>query len=328
MNISPETQRIVVGPWYIGLILNYFLFGALVIQLYDYFSNYHATDRRSVKGVAYFLFVAEIVQTVLVTRATWEVVIEGWGSTQPFAQVPESAACIPAVNAFLSCIAQLFFAWRIFMLTKTTFWRSVAGVIATISLTQFAAGLAVTVRYFAIDRLPQRWSELHDVVGVWMGATIICDLTIAIAMLSMFSKAREDPQFLVAEGFVNKIIINGFETGAVSATIAVLTLAFFFRFQDNFLHIVPLVLLGRIYSNVLLCSLNGRRRAGQMGMTPPGSNTSYSFSEPSSGGGALHQGFSKASQFTSIQIGHGMSTTDRVNSKATDAEKSRPDPDL
>lgn len=139
------------------MILNWFLFGALVIQfcepfrshrcielcrtvllLDDYLLHYRASDRKLVRGMsrstlrpcrplswvlnvpfsppppfppaprarcslvpAHLLLVTECVQTLLITRAAWEVIIEGWFSSKnPWSQIPVTAAYIPATNAF------------------------------------------------------------------------------------------------------------------------------------------------------------------------------------------------------------------------------------
>jgi len=255
------------------------------------------------------LCVVELAQTILVTEAAWKFIIEGWGGPNPFEQVPVSAACIPTVNAIVSCITQLFFAWRIYILTKTYFWRSAGLVIASVSLIQFAAGLAVTGKYFEVGLAPGQWFRMHPVVGIWMGGTVFCDVAIAISMWRMLSKARQEPGFQISESCINQILTNVVETGALTAIIATIALIFFFSFQNNFLHIIPLVVLGKIYSNVVVCSLNGRKRTSQLthrtstiktgGLTPP------SPTSPQTGPDSIHHDLSKRPTHikTSLSLG-------------------------
>jgi hypothetical protein len=292
-------ERVIVGPWFIGVILNWFLFGALIIQLYDYFINFHSTDRKLVKAVAYLVFVVELAQSAIVTDAAWQFIVEGWGDPNPFQRVPVSAACIPTITAVVSCATQLFFAWRIYILTKTYFWRSVGSAIASVSLIQFAAGLAVTGKYFEVGRVPSQWFQMHIVVAIWLGGTVACDVAIAISMCRMLSKARQEPGFQISDCWINQIITNVVETGTITAIIAIIALIFWFAFQNNFLHIVPLVVLGKFYSNVVVCSLNGRKRTNQLTNRKPNQKPTCFTPQSSSGRqivpGAIHHGLTNIS---------------------------------
>ncbi|KAF8879589.1 hypothetical protein BD779DRAFT_1474237 [Infundibulicybe gibba] len=180
---SPPT--IAAGPgesltalWYpakfLGSIFNWCLFGVLVVQ------------------TLYCVFIAEQLQTVVVTQAVWD------------------GLC--------------------------------------------GSSIAVTVQYTLLGRDLTKAREFYVAATTWLGASLVCDFTIAVTMLYLLIRAKLQSSLRSTETLVNRLIVSTIETGTATAAVTCLELVFYLKFPDTALYLMQ-------YSNVFLATLNGRRNA-------------------------------------------------------------------
>ncbi|RDB20301.1 hypothetical protein Hypma_012658 [Hypsizygus marmoreus] len=252
------------GPLYIGSVLSWFLCGSFMVQLYDYYILYQENDQRFIKFIVYFVFAAEIAQLIMMNHTVWYIMVEGYGDPTHIFNTPWSSASAPVLNGITSAAVQIFFAWRIWMLGRHKAAHVLSVFIALVSVMGFAASLATTIQFDLLGRAPDRLHALKPTVIVWHSASFLCDMLITASMVAILSRSRRKISFRNTERVINRLIVNTIETGAVTAVIALLDLVFFLLDTHNFLYVCMDYLLGRIFSNVLLASLNGRHRLRNM----------------------------------------------------------------
>ncbi|KII88015.1 hypothetical protein PLICRDRAFT_42602 [Plicaturopsis crispa FD-325 SS-3] len=109
----------------------------------------------------------------------------------------------------------------------------------------------------AVVRLP---SACGDVI-VWLVATLLCDVLIAGCLSHFFRTARAQTAFSATKTFLTKLLVLSVQSGLVTALAAGAQLVTFMlgslvvsNYWDHGLAIV----LGKLYSNMLLASLNAR----------------------------------------------------------------------
>ncbi|KAF9561010.1 hypothetical protein CPC08DRAFT_457920 [Agrocybe pediades] len=68
---------------------------------------------------------------------------------------------------------------------------------------------------------------------------------------------------------VNKLISNSIQTGLITAACAGVDLALFVSFTSRNYHYVPAYILGKLYTNSLLATLNSRRAVMQISSLGP-----------------------------------------------------------
>ena len=78
------------------------------------------------------------------------------------------------------------------------------------------------------------------------------------SMTGIVQLTRFDTSFKKTHDLVNKLIRLTVETGALTATIAVIDLILFLAASNTDYHITPALLLAKLYSNTLLVVLNSR----------------------------------------------------------------------
>ncbi|EEB92587.1 hypothetical protein MPER_08881, partial [Moniliophthora perniciosa FA553] len=99
------------GPIFLGNIFNWALFGTLSVQ--TSFRN----DRQIRKAIVATTYVLELLQTVLATKDAFEYFGFGFGNMEALDQVGLIWFSIPVMTG----IVQLFFAWRIWVISSSIY---------------------------------------------------------------------------------------------------------------------------------------------------------------------------------------------------------------
>ncbi|KAJ7457160.1 hypothetical protein B0H11DRAFT_2199919 [Mycena galericulata] len=105
-----------------------------------------------------------------------------------------------------------------------------------------------------VDSLPIRGST-------WIAGNFVCDTLITISMVIILVQAQRNSRFKNTETVLNRLIINTIETGAITAGLALIQLVLFLSFPSAYYDIALEFVSGRMYSNVLIATLNGRQRS-------------------------------------------------------------------
>ncbi|KAJ7513191.1 hypothetical protein B0H11DRAFT_2268130, partial [Mycena galericulata] len=262
--MDPNAQLTLSGPYFIGTILVWALFGSLTIQLYDYHTAARLPDKKWLQILVYAVFVVELLQTIFITHASWTTLIVNHGSIDSLVtNTPWSSVTISLLNGIVGAAVQCFFAWRIWMLSNSLTGRTAAVVIIAVALMQCSAATAVTVEYILsgenYDSL--RLPRISRAIQTWIAGNFVCDTLITISMVIILVQAQRNSRFKNTETVLNRLIINTIETGAITAGLALIQLVLFLSFPSAYYDIALEFVSGRMYSNVLIATLNGRQRS-------------------------------------------------------------------
>jgi len=162
----------------------------------------------------------------------------------------------PVLNSIISCSAQFFYAWRIWVLSNSI-W--VPGAIFMVACVQGGTGFysGWFVHNVGVwSKVP----EAYKTTCVWLGGTALCDGLITASMIFYLHRSRTG--FKATSNILAKFIRVTIETGLICAAFAILDLAFFLRFQSTNYHLAPNLPLSKLYSNSLLAVFNARARIG------------------------------------------------------------------
>lgn len=253
---------LLTGPIFMGTLFGWCFLGILITQVYVYFVCY-PDDSRGLKCLVAGLFVLELVQTTLMTHYGWVMLIGNWGSNTENMGLPWSAATFSPMIGLISMIVQMFFAWRIWVLRVATNYPRVAQtvsiLIVAIAMLQGCAGIYGGIS-FGVVRTFDKMASLTWIVELWLGGSFACDVLIAASMIAIFAEAGRGSPWGHTSTMVNKLVIHAIETGAVTALTALLDLLLFELFKNTSIHQAVASVLGKLYTNALLASLNGRKR--------------------------------------------------------------------
>ncbi|KAI0709497.1 hypothetical protein C8Q76DRAFT_799495 [Earliella scabrosa] len=237
--------------------VNYGLFGVLSTQVFVYYVSF-PKDSVRLNAFVYGLYVVEIIQVVLATHDAFETLGRGWGDAATLNNPQWLWFDVPLMSGIVSASVQTYFAWRIYVFSKS---RLLSGFVVLIALMQGSAGVASGIKAHLVNSLADLQKETTKPLIVWLGGSVACDIVIAICMLYFLSRGR---QGLASDAVLTRLIRLTVETGTLTASIACLDLVFFLVFKDNNLHLTPALVLTKVYTNTLMMLLNNRTQMRTM----------------------------------------------------------------
>lgn len=264
---SPSEFVLLTGPIFISSIFNWCLFGILATQVYIFQISF-PKERWPLKLLVYSLFVIDTAQTFFFTDYSWSVLVGHWGDPRILLGFTWSSCMIPIIDGLVSIIAQTFFAWRIWMFRKyfkAAGWVSV--IILLVSLMQGLSAIVNGIRYFFVTDISQI-AKFNSGVTVWLAGSFADDLIIAVAMIIILLRVRTKSFSENTLSLCTSLIVHVVETGTVTVVTAALELILFLTMPNNLLHLIPGVILSKVYSNAVLANLNGRLRHNRWGDGP------------------------------------------------------------
>jgi len=244
------------APYLLGGIWNWCLYGTLIVQFYVYTYNF-PTDPRFLKIFVSSLFLIETLQTAFSGSDLYHWFASGYGDLNSF--TPNASDFdVPIVGSVASLSVQFFFAYRLWLLgNKKHWWLSGAiCVISTVSSTAaFALGIYTHVVYVRNEPPSSRWFKSMKII--WLLGNTVADMLIASAMLYHLIKLKKRDGRFSNHALVSIVRLT-IETNILSTTVSLVCAFMVFFYPDESWFTCPAAIIGKVYSNTLLVSLNNR----------------------------------------------------------------------
>ncbi|KAK0241062.1 hypothetical protein EDD85DRAFT_387889 [Armillaria nabsnona] len=243
------------GPLIVASLLHWGLFGTLSVQLYLYYLAF-PKDRKFTKYLVYGIYVVEFVQTILVSHDVFATFGYGFGNIEALTEVHFNWLIVPIMSAVAAFIGQVFYAYRIFILSRS---RTIPAFVTCLSLTSSVGAIITGVYSFeANDIIKLNDRKTSIAVGIWCGGSALCDVVIAICMT--YYLTRRNTSFRQTRILVTKLVRLTIETGSVTAVVALLSLILFFVFPGETFYSTPVFIMPKLYANTVYMVLNSRIR--------------------------------------------------------------------
>ncbi|KAF7303059.1 hypothetical protein MKEN_01269400 [Mycena kentingensis (nom. inval.)] len=252
------------APMLLGTQANWLLLGSLIVQVYRFYTSF-PNERWWVKSLVYTLFLLEVGQTATTSHFAYDTLVSSWGDPRVFENLPWSSLAIPIFTGIISASVQIFYAWRIYCLKGGRLWAQLmSGSIVLLALAQCFAAIISDAR-FAMHPQIGEISRLMLGVKIWLVGSAACDILITIALLIILTEFRRNTPWKRLESVLNRLITHTIETGLITSVVAVANVILFILFPQTNLYQLPGFILGKLYTNVLLATLNARREANEAG---------------------------------------------------------------
>ncbi|KAJ7814545.1 hypothetical protein B0H14DRAFT_2604050 [Mycena olivaceomarginata] len=196
--------------------MNFTLLGALAVQFVLYLIAF-PKDGLRFKLLVVLVFVGEIMQTVSETRNTILTFGTKWGQYELLDEVGWAWFSVPIIGATITCAGQIFFAWRIYILSHSFVMPS---VIAFLTIFQLGAGLWTGVIISRAGRFSLLQYDHFKQPVAWLSATAACDLIIVASTCFYLLKSRNQGFQRSTDRMVSRIIKVTVETGLFCAIFA------------------------------------------------------------------------------------------------------------
>ncbi|KAL4259343.1 DUF6534 domain-containing protein [Pleurotus pulmonarius] len=243
-----------IGPLAIGYMLSCILFGILILQVYIYTAHYHK-DGRLIQALVWATVTIESTFTVMTAIAAWISFGTGWGNTETMIEFHWSWLVLPLLDGLVASIVHTFFAWRIYSLTKKA-W--VCFPILALSLVQCFSTFYFSVMTHLHGGTIYTFQRYGTFIDLWLVCGAICDIIITVAFVIIFIQSTSKASLRRTDRLLHKIIWFIIDTNLLTTIGAVVEFTLWRAMPYNRLHFILCIVLGRLYANVLLASLNSR----------------------------------------------------------------------
>ncbi|KAJ7045927.1 hypothetical protein C8F04DRAFT_1066727 [Mycena alexandri] len=245
---------LLTGPLVLGYMFAFGLYGILIVQVYMY-SEAFARDRAVIKALVWTMFFLESVFTLFTTIAAWNQYGPGWGDTDTLLIIDWAWGPLPALNGVLAGMAQSFYIWRIYSLSKSIFLPIFIGLVMLTQVTvSFYYGIVVSIQGRGVDKL----FALSPEITLWLAGSAACDMLITLSLVWVFSRQKKKTNFARTSGIINRLIRYSVETGAVTSIGAVVEVTLWLTSRQWNIHFIFFLVIGKLYSNMLMATLNAR----------------------------------------------------------------------
>ncbi|PBK96108.1 hypothetical protein ARMGADRAFT_1010928 [Armillaria gallica] len=245
MNQATDT----LGPLFLGLMFNLLLLGMIFVQYYMYFIKYQRRDKLWIRIFVYSLLLVNVGGTILYMVDMYMALILNFGSA---ARSTWLGAANSALTAIMAGAVQLFFAWRVKILTSS--WISASSVCFT-ALLAVAGGIATAAEANAQQAVTD-FQTFKITVIIWLVSSCVCDFLITGALVWYLRGHKTG--FEQSDELMDRIIRLTVQTGLITSICAMLDLVTFLAIASPNVHIIFTGMLGKLYTNALMSSLNAR----------------------------------------------------------------------
>ncbi|THH17015.1 hypothetical protein EW146_g3717 [Bondarzewia mesenterica] len=238
-------------------------------------------DRRGIHHGTYFygVLVLEVVQTVTTTHQTWWYMVTNWNNPASLVLFPWSAMTVPTIDGLIAALVQSFYSWRIWTLSRSRTMKCISILIFVVALIQGLVAM-VTASYFAAHSSRGLLNRLHPAFATWLATSLAADILVAASMLWILYTAKAHTMWPESESLIARLITNAIGTGAAVAVCGLITLILFVTSPENSLqYLSGAYLLGKLYSNSVMVTLNARRSSRAL-LSTRGSSNAQSDSFP------------------------------------------------
>ncbi|KAJ7061181.1 hypothetical protein C8F01DRAFT_1252824 [Mycena amicta] len=257
--------EVLTAPMLAGTQANWLLLGTLTLQVYKFHVCF-PKERLWIKMLVYILFALECAQTGVTSHFAYSILVVSWGNPAIFTKLPWSSLATPIFTGITSASVQIFFAWRIFTLKGEHIWAKIVCILIVLLALMSSLAAFVSDGLFAVTTEVSELLKLMSGVKVWLIGAAVCDVVITLAMLVILTQFRKKTPWKRTDSIITKLIYHVVETGAITSIVAVVDVVLFILYSQTNLHQTPAFMLGKLYTNVLLATLNTRAIMG----TPSG----------------------------------------------------------
>ncbi|KAK0492940.1 hypothetical protein EDD18DRAFT_441936 [Armillaria luteobubalina] len=246
------------GAVTIGALSASLLSGAVAIQTILYYKLY-PSDSIRVKILVFAIWLLDLSHTCFVWVSLWDMIISHYGRLDI---IPWSIAVTIVITAVLTFLVHCFFAYRIFMLSKRNWFLTCP--ILILAAFRLASACVTTSEMLRLKTYSSFKAEFRWVFTLGLALSSAVDILITGSLFGLLRTSRSDAENLKA--VIDSLILYTFETGSLTCAGTIIDMICWITMSSNLIFMGLHFVIGKLYANSLLVTLNtrrGLRRGGQ-----------------------------------------------------------------
>ncbi|KAF5350064.1 hypothetical protein D9756_009072 [Leucocoprinus leucothites] len=250
----PDNAPLMLGPPLIGVMINWWLYGILVMQYLMYFSG-PIRDGKILRGIVHLLFLLDTIQTLITMDDVFFWFVYNYGDYSALLRFNIASIDGPFLDAIITFTVQLVYCWRLRVIGK---WNIMPTICALASMASVSSIGGITVGIHDVVST----KEIKPAVYLWLFASAITDIVIASSMAYLLMKYQKENASRTTMAIVKRIVLLTLETNAVTAALAIALVSVFLTPSisppKTNIYLSFGYTLGKMYSNCFMVLLNQR----------------------------------------------------------------------
>ncbi|KAH9935962.1 uncharacterized protein BXZ73DRAFT_100434 [Epithele typhae] len=245
------------GAAYIGSLASMGLLGATVLQAWFYYNSF-PEDPKWIKLMVFCVVAIEFIRSTFTAHAVYYYLVLNWGNVLGLQGIVWSLSSIVITTNIGELFGHLYFAWRIYMFSVGWMRPVLTGLVVVLTFWNFGMGTATFVNLAQATNINDYTGGAQTVLAPFALATAIAtDVAIAACLVFLLSRTRTG--FSRTNRIINLLMFYAIQVGAITvlADVAVIILNHYID-RVGFAYIGVYAVIGNLYANSLLASLNAR----------------------------------------------------------------------
>lgn len=243
------------GAGFIGGMVTAILYGITTLQTYLYYV-YYPSDTSSLKLLVALIWVMDTLHVSLMCHALYYYLVTSFGDPANLGTGVWSLFTSLGLNLCMAVLVQTYFAFRICHLTRSKIRWWLTCFIMLFVIAHFAFGLETVILMF-IKKEFSALSEITLYAATPFAITaVLSDVFIAAALCVLLHGNRSP--IIETNALVNTLIIYAINRCLLTSVVAVAEVIAFSISPGSLWFIAIDFVIGKLYANSLLASLNSR----------------------------------------------------------------------
>ncbi|PIL32260.1 hypothetical protein GSI_05505 [Ganoderma sinense ZZ0214-1] len=243
-----------IGVSLIGVAVSAMIYGVTCIQTFQYYrSENYKEDQWIVKTLVPVLLVLDSTHEIFIIHIAYHYLITNYGNPQSLELVIWTIPAEIIVNAVIAFLVDGFFCVRVWKLSQNRF---ATGICAFATVTHLATNLLYPIRIFAFPSLLEAETKLKATGTSGLGVGVVADVSISTAMV--WSLTKEKIRSLRTASMVDRLVMLTITSGLLTTVFEIVDLIAYVVAPSLLYNLFFNFLLGKLYVNAYLTSLNSR----------------------------------------------------------------------
>ncbi|KAE9397289.1 hypothetical protein BT96DRAFT_1020885 [Gymnopus androsaceus JB14] len=261
LSAAEQTQiNLSVGAVVVSNNLSYLAMGIVLCAAWTYFSKF-PTDRWWFKALVILCVSMCICDTIATGIWTYDWAVANYANPASLAFIHWAIPVDGFLMAMCSLTVQLFYAWRLWIMSMRKNWI-LPVVVGCLSILSWCIG-CWTLYILATHKLISDLALLPPVVYIWLGGSVGADILITSSMIYYLDlrfrvKPHKTQQDHRLPGRFRKLIVLTMECNILSLLVQSIGVGLFNRSSVGLYFVSMDMTLAKVYTFSLLVSLNSR----------------------------------------------------------------------
>ncbi|KAI0633143.1 hypothetical protein C8Q77DRAFT_1158553 [Trametes polyzona] len=261
------------GCLLIAAYISLCLYGVNVYQTSWYLHRYYHQDCRTVKSFVFITFLTDTLLTVVTVHACYHYLVLNYFNPQALGQGVWSFDALALLTGLTICIAQCFFARRVYKLRPKLYPLVIISMLFTSTSLAFAISAWITLGTNELPKPPLftftvgairlsaessltniRPYTISDSIG--LGVASIADTLTTSVLIVELKRIRTG--WRQTDQLIDRLILYSFHTGLLTVMFNFLGLAFSVAYPEQTIGCAISIVNTKLYSNSLMVMLNAR----------------------------------------------------------------------